>query len=178
MTRAVKLLTEISVALRLSPLVAALLCALCALVLGAFVFAVRAAVEPVATAVTPTPQWRLPKLVVGAPSRIKPASADVQTRARPIFSRSRRPLAPQAGVQPTATTASSPPPLGLFVQAIAGTRLDARAFVVSRLFPAGKWHRIGEQVEGWTISDMHDSELTLTNGARSFRLHLYPDLAR
>lgn len=178
MTRAAKSLSEALIALRLSPLMAVLLCGLALLVLGAASFAVRAAVEPVATAAAPKSEWRLPKPVVGAASRMKPASADVQTLARPIFSRSRRPQAPQANVQQAAKTPPSPPPVGLSIRAIAGTRLDARAFVASRSFPDGKWHRVGEQIEGWTISDMQGSELTLTNGARSFRLQLYPDAVR
>lgn len=167
------------IALRLSPLAALLLCGLDLLALLAILFVAHAAVAPVVTAAAPKSEWRLPKFVAPDPHRAKLASSDVQTLARPIFSKSRRPLAERPNAR-LSKAPPSPPPAAPTVglQAIVGSRSNGRAFLISRPFPEGKWYRVGEQIEGWTIADMQSSELTLTNNAHTVRLRLYPDLAR
>jgi len=162
---------------QMSPLMALILAFLLSTTLAAGLFAAVAILWPESPdAQSAAPDWKPPTLAVVELDPPKPASADVQTLTRPIFTKNRRP-APKAAARPlnpeATETAGAPP--GLSVGAIVKSRGVARAFVISSATPDGEWKKVGETVENWTISSIAALELTLTNGDQAVKLRLYSD---
>lgn len=158
----------------LSPLGAMRLAGLAALDLAALAFAIGAVVGGGDEAQPPKTEWRPPRLLSPPAERGAPAGEEEATLARPIFWRSRRPLPPSASgrkADPTAQPATSAS--GFTLTGIIKFGPDARAFLVSPNSPDGKWIVKGESLDGWTIDDITDLDVTLSDGAQTARLRLY-----
>lgn len=160
---------------RLSPLMSMSLAGLGALVAAAAIFDVSVMLGAGAP-VPPHLDWRPPAFVAPPPPQ-KPASADVQTLSRPIFSKSRRPSA--AAAKPASSEAEkanpSAPPPNVIVSAIVKFGPRTQAFVVSSTTPDGKWLAVGETVDGWSVDAIRSSEMVLKNGERTLTTPLYPE---
>lgn len=160
----------------LSPLSGMILAFLLATAVGAGVFAAYAILGPISSDDGATaPDWTPPTLAVGELDPPKPASADVETLSRPIFSKSRKPAAkaarPQAPVEsvPTATA-----PNGLTVGAIFRGKKTSQAYLISADTPEGAWKKVGDTIDSWTIKAIRHQEVILESGGRSAKLPLYP----
>lgn len=157
----------------LSPLGAMRLAALAALDLAALAFAIGAVVGGGDEAQPPKTEWRPPRLLA-PPAERGVADGEGAILSRPIFWRARRPLPPSASDRKTdpsaqaATTAS-----GFTVAGIVKLGPEARAFLVSPSSPDGKWIVKGDNVDGWTINDITDLDVTLSDGAQTARLRLF-----
>lgn len=157
----------------LSPLGAMRLAAFAVLDLAALAFAIGAVVGVGDEAQPPKTEWRPPQLL-SPPVERGVAAGEGATLSRPIFWRSRRPLPPSASDRKTdpsaqpATTAS-----GFTVGGIVKLGPEARAFLVSPNSPDGKWIVKGDSIDGWTINDITDFDVTLSDGAQTARLRLF-----
>lgn len=170
-----RLLTLALAKLRLSPLMAMILCALCVVDAGAALFALGSIFAPLAAPPQLEPEWRLPGAASSAPRQGARTSAGEQTLARPIFSKSRRPFAAppvetQSKIEEAPVAAT-----GLSVTAIVKTGGVKRVLIVSSAEPEGKWALEGERLEGWTIAEVRDFDVTLRNGQNVVQLKLYSD---
>jgi len=122
--------------------------------------------------------WQPPVLDADGAVRVKPYEAYVQTVARPLFGRTRRPFvapvaeavqaAPMAVIAPAAV---AEPEVGLSAIAIRGER--RQALLVTRAEPQGRWFGEGETIEGWTITGMSADTLTLGLVGRAKIVKLY-----
>jgi hypothetical protein len=165
----------LSNALRLSPLATMLLALLATLDLAALAFAVGAVVGADEGPAPPRTEWRPPALLASAPSRAKVASDGGETLSRPIFWKSRRPKPPTPADDERTARRPAASAAGLSLAAIVKTGATTRVFIVSSGSPDGKWLTRGETIEGWTVSEIGDIELTLVDGERSARLPLYAE---
>lgn len=121
------------------------------------------------------PDWKPPTLTIGELDPPKPASADVETLSRPIFSRSRRP-SPKAKSQVEADLSPNAiAPDGLTVSAIVKNTEAHQAYVVSKDAPEGAWRQVGDTVDSWTISRIDRHEVILKSGEQTASIKLYPD---
>lgn len=161
----------------ISPLRGMILATLGLTTLVSFLFAAYAFLGPLGSdADVKAPDWAPPTLAVGELDPPKPASEDVETLSRPIFTKNRRPspkaAAPQAAPEtgPVADT-----PTGVTVSAIVKNKAGARAFIVSPESPDGAWKTIGDTVDSWTIATIAGSEILLKNGPRAAKLKLYAE---
>jgi len=158
--------------LRLSPLMAATL-ALLALFDVAGAWALFRAVGPASDAAPETrADWRAPRLEQDAGEGPGIFQAYHDTLGRPVFSKSRRPAVVR--LLPAAP-APAMTPNGLRLSALALYAGNRRAFIASPSSPQGQWREIGEQVEGWTITEMLPSSVTLRNADQTVSLSLYPE---
>lgn len=162
---------------RLSPLSAMILAFLLATTLIAGLFAISAIFGSNGLdAEVAAPDWKPPTLAIGELDPPKPASADVETLSRPIFSRSRRPSPrasksqSEADLSPNAIT-----PGGLTVSAIVKNKEMHQAYVVSLDTPEGAWRKVGDTVDSWTISRIDRREVILRSGEQTTSIKLYPD---
>lgn len=166
----------LTTALGLSPLMTMTLALLAALAVGAGVFVVYSFTSEGPSPADVASEWRPPARDGHSALDSKPASADVHTLSRPIFSKSRRP-APAAKEGPrkeTAATIVELPP-GVSVRAIAKTGKSLQAFVASSDKPEGGWLKTGDSVEGWTIHKIDRLHVILESDGRSAELKLYPN---
>ena len=161
---------------RLSPLMSFGLAGLGALVAAAAIFDASLLLGAGAPA-PPHVDWRAPTFVAAPLPAQKPASADVQTLSRPLFSKSRRPSAIAAKPAPSETEKANPsaPPPNVMVSAIVKFGPRTQAFVVSSTAPEGKWLAVGETVDGWSVDAIHSSGIVLKNGERTMMTPLYPE---
>jgi threonine dehydrogenase-like Zn-dependent dehydrogenase len=164
---------------RLSPLMAGTLGLLVLVALAAAGFATYALVGPQSEAAQSAARdWKPPTLAIVELEPPKPASADVQTLTRPIFSKNRKPStkaptpAPAAAAAIEATVAA---PTGLTLAAIVKHGGVSSAFIISAGAPDGVWKKVGETVESWTVAAITDLELTLKNGEQAVKLRLFAD---
>ena len=161
--------------LRLSPLMAVALAAL-----GLFdlfgAYSLKRALLPIESADKDVrPDWRSPHLAQNEAETPKLASSYIQTLTRPVFSNTRKPLVgPQS--PPTAPSELVTPP-GLKLSALALFSKTHRAFVLSASTPNGQWLDVGDQLEGWTLTQMLGSSIVLQSGVKRLTLMLYPDPA-
>lgn len=116
----------------------------------------------------------------------KPARAKVytETLARPIFRADRKPFV--AAVEPPppvieeaveAPQAAPPvePPQGLkLVGVMRDNDGQDRALVRSAQTPAAAWLGVGDEIDGWRVSEITQSGMTLSADASSVTLNLYP----
>jgi hypothetical protein len=121
--------------------------------------------------------WRPPTLAKYEAMQPKPASADVETLNRPIFSKSRKPYAAKEKKNPDNLAAMAPvaPPPGLSLAGVTKYRNKPMAFMVSSSTPKGKWLAVGDQIDGWSVTQVQNMEITLASGERIIRLSLYPE---
>jgi hypothetical protein len=116
--------------------------------------------------------------------RPAPAKVYTETLARPIFRADRKPFV--AAVEPPppaieeaaeapAPATQSQPPQGL---KLVGVMRDGdgqnRAFVRSAQTPAANWLRVGDEIDGWRLSAITPSGVTLSSDTASVTLNLYP----
>ena len=159
--------------LRLSPLMAATL-ALLALFDVAGAWALFRVVGPASDAAPETrADWRAPRLERDAGEGPGISRAHPDILGRPVFSKSRRPAV--ARLQLPGGPAPAMTPNGLRLSALALYAGNRRAFIASPSSPQGQWREIGEQVEGWTITEMLPSSVLLRNADQTFSLSLYPE---
>lgn len=163
--------------LRLSPLTTIAIVAFCILDAGAALFLLRAAMRPIGLQAAPQAAWRLPTLAPDAPKKEMSAKADVQTLTRPIFFKSRR---PPVNARAEAAQVAEPPveSAQLTVSAIAKAGRAERAFLLSSAATEGRWLAVGEEIDGWTLAEVHTSEVVLRSGDSLVRLNLYPQELR
>jgi hypothetical protein len=164
--------------LRLSPLSAIALALLSASTLGMALLAIYAIHGPLGPdSGAGVPDWTPPSLAVVELDPPKPASADVESLSRPIFSKNRKP-GPKAATAPTAQTAAVPDaPPGLAVTAIVRDRKTSRAFVVSAEAPEGAWRKVGDVVDSWTVTTIAPTEVVLQSGGQLSKVKLYREAA-
>ena len=157
---------------RLSPLMLAALCLLSLTTTLSALFLLRALLgwgEPETLA---TAEWRAPSASLAASLPAAAAPADTQTLTRPIFVKSRRPPAKSAE---TAMSKDRPgPPPAVTVQAIVLSNGASRAYLAAQGKADGDWYGVGQLVEGWTISEIRASELTVKSSEQTATLSLYP----
>lgn len=129
-------------------------------------------------------QWRAPKLEAGPLLRLPPADAFVQTLARPLFWKSRRPYeAPPTDTLKNATKENPSIATATRAQAAINTditlsglyRADGRkkALLASRTSPEGKWLEAGDQIDNWTLSSIDDESVSLQSNDQTLKLPLY-----
>ena len=159
------------------------LAGLVALNLGLFNALRLAIVHPVRVEPASLAPWN-PHLTGPAESAWQPAPAELfsQSMTRPIFSRTRLPFKPPQPVLP----APPPMPLPAIVpprQAEEGIALlgivlsgdTRRALLRLRAFPQGKWVTVGEEVNGWRLSEVAPDRVMLQAVGQSLQLKLYRD---
>lgn len=156
----------------LSPLAAMRLSALVALDLAALAFAIGAVLGDDEQGEAPKAGWRPPRLLAPAAERAA-AGDDAEALARPIFWRSRRPLPASASDRKARSAQALGTASGFSVAGIVKFGPQARVFVVSPNAPEGRWVAKGENLDGWTVDDITDFDVTLTDGAQVASLRLY-----
>ena len=165
-------LSAFAKAKRLSPLMLAALCSLSVTTTLSAFFLLCALMgwgdpESLATA-----EWRPPSAALTASLPASFSATDTQTLTRPIFAKSRRPAAKSAETVTPKNSAGSPPPLTL--QAIVLSNGASRAYLAAPGNANGDWYGVGQLVEGWTISEIRASELTVKSDEQTATLSLYP----
>ena len=123
---------------------------------------------------------------ITTPPHRSPPPVYRETLARPIFRADRKPFV--AAVEPPppvieevveAPQAAPPaqPPEGL---KLVGVMRDGegrdRALVKSAQSPSASWLEVGDEIDGWQISEITQSGMTLSADAASVTLNLYPAL--
>lgn len=161
--------------LQLSPLSGILLAALSTMTLGMTLFAAYAIFGPAGSeSGAAAPNWTPPTLAVVELDPPKPASADVETLSRPIFTKNRKP-SPKAPPAPTDTTNISSAPNGMTVTAIVKNRKVTQAFLISSDSPEGAWRKVGDVVDSWTVTSIAQAEVILQNSGQTTKVKLYAD---
>ncbi len=161
---------------RLSPLMAGALIALGVFdlaglaVLGRGILSVGFAEKEIRT------DWRPPTLTQYEALATKPADADVQTLTRPIFSKTRRPYLSKDKKQASpAAPIPAAPPTNLKLLGLAKYKDVQSAFIVSGSTPGGKWCAVGDEIDGWKVTRMQNSEVILQSDDRTVQISLYPE---
>ncbi len=161
--------------MQLSPLSGIVLAALAALAGVTALFALYAMVGSMGSDSEATaPDWTPPTLATVELDPPKPASADVETLSRPIFSKNRKPSQKTAAA-PTDMSTVSDAPSGLSVTAIVRHKSTAQAFLISTDTPAGAWRQVGDQVDSWTVTSITPREVVLQSGGQFSKLKLYTE---
>jgi hypothetical protein len=158
----------------LSPLAAMRLSALVALDLAALAFVLGAVLGEDDQAAAPRSDWRPPRLLAPAGERAA-AGDEADALSRPIFWRSRRPLPGSPVDRKRKAAQAQATASGFSVAGIIKFGPRARVFVVAPSAPEGRWLEKGENLDGWTVDDITDFEVTLTDGAQFASLRLYGD---
>lgn len=159
---------------RLSPLMLATLSLLSVTTTLSALFFLRALIGWDLVAPSAIADWRPPSASFLNPSESKAPPTDTETLSRPVFAKSRRPI-PKVAATPAQETPSAGPPPAVTVQALVLSNGEWRAYLVSRGDNKGDWYLPGQLVDGWTISEIHASDLTLKSGERTEILSLYPE---
>jgi hypothetical protein len=157
----------------LSPLAAMRLAALVALDLAAIAFMIGAFFGADEQSAAPKSEWRPPRLLASAAERAAPGE-DSEALSRPIFWRSRRPAPVLASDRKAnRSTQNQGTANGFSVAGIVKFGGEARVFVVAPSSPEGRWLTKGENLDGWTVDDITDSDVTMSDGAQIASLRLY-----
>ncbi len=156
---------------RLSPLHLMALCAMSLLTLASGVFALRSAMAPVTLPIEAKQQWRTPVALSDAARGARaPPALDTQTLSRPLFSKSRRPSEAQKRKVEAHAAGPSTIPAGMTLRAIINFGQDTQVFLVTNATSDGVWLKVGEQIEGWTLTEVSPTEVTMRNGDKTARL--------
>ncbi|PPD10091.1 MAG: hypothetical protein CTY36_01335 [Methylocystis sp.] len=159
--------------MQLSPLQAIVLVFLSAIASGTAAFALYATIGGLsADSGVSVPDWTPPTLDAIELGPAKPASADVQSLSRPIFSKNRRAL-PKSDAAPIEAATLSDAPTDLIVAAIVRHERKAKAFLVSASSPQGAWRKVGEVIDAWTVASIANAEVILQNGGQFTKVKLY-----
>ena len=109
-----------------------------------------------------------------------PAESFSQSLARPIFSRARRPYQPPQpalpGPPPAPVPAIVPPRQAEEGIVLLGIMLNGdtrRALLRLKAFPGGKWVTLGEEVNGWQLSEVAQDRAMLQADGQRLLLRLY-----
>ncbi|ARN82223.1 hypothetical protein [Methylocystis bryophila] len=159
---------------RLSPLMLATLSLLSVTTTLSALFFLRALIGWDLVAPSAIADWRPPSASFLNSSESKAPPTDTETLARPVFAKSRRPI-PKAAATPAQETQSAGPPPAVTVQALVLSSGGWRAYLAGRGDNKGDWYQTGQIVDGWTISEIHATDLTLKSGERTEILSLYPE---
>lgn len=108
----------------------------------------------------------------------KPLSSYMQILTRPLFRKSRRRWrpTPSARALPAQTPQLSDDQLDVDIS-LAGIAISGpvkRVFLTTKTQPAGAWLSEGDKTDGWTVTYIHASSVTLKSAAKTVRLTLYP----
>ncbi len=94
--------------------------------------------------------------------------------ARPVFSRSRRPVsAPAAAPAP----ANAPQPMQFTLAGVLINDSDRRALIVSPAAPNGTWLNVGDKIGGWTLDKVEPNSVEMASATDRVTLQLYVDNA-
>jgi hypothetical protein len=160
----------------LSPLSALRLALLAALDVAALAFAIGVVVGAGDDQAVPKSEWRPPQLLAPPEERAGLAGDELATLSRPIFWRSRRAPPPSPSSRKTDQAAQAGgSATGLTLSGIVKIGEQARAFLVAPGSTEGRWIAQGETIEGWTVDEIADLEVTISDGAQASRLRLYAD---
>jgi len=124
--------------------------------------------------------WKSPIAATGiAPPEPKPITRYLQTLARPIFFKTRKPFVPPPPAPPPPPTRPTfPPPVvadpGLVLGGIMVMEGVRKAYVFRKTDPSGTWVAHGEDFMGWKIKTIDAAGIVLGNGERNIDLKLYP----
>jgi general secretion pathway protein N len=117
------------------------------------------------------------------PGESKPAApgAFPETLARPLFRSSRRPPDPpkpdasaQAGVRVPRGAARLPTDLKL-VGILKEQGQTQRALIRSGESPTGQWMEVGQEVQGWRLSQIEDASIFFEANGQKQKLSLFPE---
>lgn len=158
---------------RLSPLMLASLALLVNTTTLSALFLLRALIGWGDPEPSPIADWRPPAVSLKESPTSAAFAADTQTLTRPVFAKSRRPSA-QPVASAVATLGSGPQP-ALGVEAIVFSKDGPRAYLAGQGGGGGDWYVVGQLADGWTVSEIRQSELVLKSGERSAILSLYPE---
>lgn len=163
---------------RLSRLNIAILFCLTVSAGGAALFALASFLRPLAYDAPEIQDWRTPTFTAVAADRPTRTDVDHETLARPLFAKSRRPYGGERDNKQD-DDAAFESPAGMTLLAVAGVGENMRVFIVSSSAAEGKWLSVGETIDGWTIVEARDLQVTLRNSDRLARLQFdYGDHGR
>jgi hypothetical protein len=85
-----------------------------------------------------------------------------ETLGRPLFVKSRRPSldGPKAGP-------AAPPPTGMKLRAVVAINEAARAYLVADGSAEGRWLRVGDELNSWTVESISRREIALRRDAET-----------
>ena len=158
---------------RLSPLMLASLVLLANTTTLSALFLLRALIGWGDPEPAPIADWRPPAVSLKAPPTSAAFAADTQTLTRPVFAKSRRPSAQPVASAVANLGSGAQPTLG--VEAIVFAKDGPRAYLAGQGGGSGDWYIVGQMADGWTVSEIRQSELVLKSGERSATLSLYPE---
>ena len=106
----------------------------------------------------------------------KPIEGYGRILARPVFFKSREPFVP---VPPTPPVVPAPPPPvivdpGLVVGGVMIKNGLSKAYLFSNAGSGGAWASEGEMFQGWKVTSVARTGVTLEQSGRSIDLQLYP----
>lgn len=110
------------------------------------------------------------------PSQASGQISNVALAERPLFHKDRRPFT--GGVTPTSFSPEPTNASHIKLKGVIRRGGTARAYV--ELIGGGEpvWLRTGETLAGWTLKQVSDDGVVLSDGARNISLKLHPDLSR
>lgn len=98
--------------------------------------------------------------------------------ARPLFSPTRRPAEAATDIVVTPEPVEALPTLilserpNIGLGGVLGSIDERKALIIFEDSPA-RWLRLGDDVDGWKITDISDKTITLSSDTRTFRLELF-----
>ena len=108
------------------------------------------------------------------------ASDYPQTLARPLFFANRRPptqekrTATKSKPKPKSRSTQNQPKGLKLVGIMFGKHQERRALLRSKAMPTGNWFEEGDVLEGWRVSKIDDSSITIVTGSKHLTLLLFP----
>lgn len=122
--------------------------------------------------------WRPPVLEGQSPFGQIQTQPNGEAFTRPFFNKSRKPSEPdnkkaeQDTQQTQPATPVDPPPGALLTAIIKNGKIDT-AYIISTSDPQGKWYKIGDSFEGWSVVKIEADKAQLKSGELEATLNLY-----
>ena len=85
-----------------------------------------------------------------------------ETLGRPLFAKSRRP-----SLNAPKLAAAAPPPAGMKLRAVVAMDQTARAYLVAEGSADGKWLRVGDELNSWTVESISRRAIALRRDAET-----------
>jgi len=161
------------------PLIAigALVCLDCALL--AFGWATLAGGGPTRVAAAHD-GWAPPDFAAPPPASPRPweTEDDEPILARPIFFASRKPFeataARETAPPPPPVVSPPPPDPNFIVDGIVVTAKSRRVFLRRSTDAEGRWHELGQIIDGWTVTEIDAGGVVLERDGRRLPFRMYP----
>lgn len=124
--------------------------------------------------------WRPPVLEGKSPfDQAQPQNTSAAF-TRPIFNKSRKPSDKDKKKTDETSAAALPatpvePPPGAVLSAIIKQGSVENAFIISTSDPQGKWLKVGDNFEGWTLTKIEATKVLLKSGDMETTLKLYTE---